>query len=253
MEPYRRKHDRHEPRSWFSLFLRLGGWVALILGAVLVVLTLISATQLMIADQLDRDGRFAQAVVVDKRFEVTRDSDGDETTRYYATFRFKESQAGGQDRERSVDRGFYNDAAEGTEVTVRYLRSDPDTFEYEIGQYRRDGDVVRYIGLAFGIAGLLVLWRLGRQTNAKLLARKLGEKRFAQVVEIRETGLRVNERDQARLIWQEEDGQTGESLMRDLRELSELYRAGDRIVVFRRGEDVVWEGDVGPRAAETET
>ena len=31
---YRRKHDRHEPRPWFNLFIRLGGWASLLFGVV---------------------------------------------------------------------------------------------------------------------------------------------------------------------------------------------------------------------------
>lgn len=250
MDRYTRKHSRTAPRSFFSLYLRLGGWLSLILGGLLVVLTLISATQLYIADALDRDGKFATAVVLEKRFAVTVDDDGDETTRYYATFRFKDSATGGRDQERSVNRGFYTSTQQGNEVEIRYLRSDPSTFEYEIGQYRRGGTIVRYIGLAFGIAGLVALWVFGRQASDALAARKHGEKRLASVTEIRDTNIRVQNLIQARLIWEEKDGQTGQSLMRDRTELSTLFRAGDQIVVFRLGDKAFWEGDVGPPKRE---
>lgn len=252
MERYTRKHNRTRPRSFLSLYLRLGGWISLILGAILVFLTLISATQLWIADRLDRDGKFAQAVILETRSEVTVDEDGDESTDYYASFRFKDSRIGGLDYEKRVSRGYFEEVQTGDEVTIRYLRSDPQTFEYEIGQYRRDGHIVRYIGLFFGIAGLLTLWRVGRRATNKLLARKQGEKRFARVTGILEAGRSVNGRRKARLTWQEEDGQTGESLLRDARELSGRYKAGDQIVVFRLGETSVWEGDVGPPKREME-
>lgn len=250
MARYTRKHDRSRPRSFFSLFVRLGGWASLIFGALLVFLTLISATQLWFADRLDVHGTFAKAVILEKRIQVTVDEDGDESTSYFATFRFKDSQIGGLDQERNVGRDYYGAVSEGDEVTVRYLRFEPSTFEYEIGQYRRDGHIVRYIGLFFGILGLLTLWRFGQQTTDALLARKRGEKRLARVTGIAESGVKVNGRRQARLCWREEDGQEGESLLRNVAELSDLYREGDQIVVFRLGERAFWEGDVGPPKRE---
>ncbi len=247
---YHRKHDRHAPRPWFNLFLRMGGWASLIFGVVLVVVTLIATTQLFVADRLDRDGRFTQAVVMDKRFSVSVDSDGDESITYYATFRFKTSEAGGQEHERSVGGGFYYENEIGDDVTVRYVRGDPDTFEHEIGQYRRAGNVLRWVGLLFGIAGLYTLWRFGNQTNDAIRARRFGEKRMAEVTGIVDTNVKVNDHRQARLTWREEDGQVGQSLMRDRGELSNLYRAGDKVVVFRLDEKAFWEGDVGPPARE---
>ncbi|MCP3972715.1 MAG: hypothetical protein GY717_20820 [Rhodobacteraceae bacterium] len=242
---YRRKHDRHRPRGWFSLFFRLGGWLSLIFGALLIVLTLISASQLFLADQLDRDGKFTRAVVGDKRMAVTYDSDADEERQYFVTFIYKSSE-GGQTTETGVSGDFYDEAVRGDELVIRYLRSDPGQIEYEIGSYRKAGNVLRWIGLVLGLIGLLALWRYGKQANRAVKARRDGDKIHAEVTGIRELKLEVNNRSQARLQWREPDGRTGESLMRGIEELSRLYQAGDRIVVFRLGDDAFWEGDVGP-------
>ncbi|MCG6903385.1 MAG: hypothetical protein LJE68_11965 [Rhodobacter sp.] len=246
---YRRKHDRHRPRGWFSLFLRLGGWISLIFGVVLVVLTLISATNLYLADRMDRDGAFAQAAVTGKRVEIGTDSDGDETRTYYVTFAYKTS-AGGRTAEAIVDRAFYTAAAVDDEHLIRYLRDDPGRIEHEIGQYRRGGTVLRYIGLVTGLIGLAALWFYGQRANRAVKARRDGEKRYAVIQRIAETGVTVNDRPQGRLEWREEDGQLGKSLMRSMAELRKLYEAGDRIVVFRLGRDAYWEGDVGPPRRE---
>jgi len=247
---YRRKHDRDQPRGWFNLFIRMGGWVALVLGAVLVVLTLISATQEGIADRLDRDGKFSRALVMDKRFTISTDDEGGESYTYYTTFRFKTSVGGGQELERTVHGNFYENTKIGDEHTIRYLRSDPTVFEYELDLYRNNSNIVRWIGLFFGVGGLLTLWFFGLKTNVALIARRDGEKRFAQVTGIAETNVEINEKAQARLVWREEDGQVGESFMRDRMELSRLYKLGDKIVVFRLGEKAFWEGDVGPPKRE---
>lgn len=249
---YRRKHDRHAPRSWLSLFIRLGGWASIALGVVLMVLTLFSVTQLSLADQLDRSGKFTRAVIVDKTTKVTTDSDGDTVTSYYVTFQYKAT-GGGQKVERGVDVSFYRTSEEDDEVVIRYARDNPRVFEYDIGSYRRAGNVLRWVALLFGLGGIFTLWRFGKETNRAILARRDGEKRLAKVIGIAETSVEVNGRRQARLAWREDDGQTGESLMRDIGALSRLYKAGDPIVVFRLGDDCFWEGDVGPPRREVET
>ena len=246
---YVRKHDRTRPRSWFSLFIRMGGWSCFIFGLFLFIFSMISAGQLMIADQLDREGRFTTAVVMDKLISVTTDSDGDEETEYLVTFRYK-AQGGGREIQRDTDSDFFHQVSLDDEVPVRYLDDDPTVIEYNIGEYRRGGVAVRWISLIIGIAGLYALWRFGSEANAMILARRDGEKRLAQVTGILETGVEVNDRHQARLTWRESDGRTGKSLMHDRAKLSRLYHAGDEVVVFRLGDQAFWEGDVGPPKRE---
>ena len=83
---YRRKHSRVRPRSWFSLFVRFGGWLCLISGVLLVALTFFSATALYLGDRMDAEGRYARAVVEDKREVVTTDVDGGDERHYYVLF-----------------------------------------------------------------------------------------------------------------------------------------------------------------------
>ena len=246
---YKRRHSRTRPRGWFSLFLRLGGWACLILGVLLVVLTFFSASALYLADRMDADGRLAWAAVTDKRVGVTTDSDGDESRAYFVTFTYK-TREGGRATEAEVPEALFRSLGIEDEHLIRYLRADPTQIEYEIGQYRQNGEALRYVGLAMGLVGLFFLWRFGGQTNAAILARRDGEKRFAVITGIVDSGVEVNDREKGRLEWREQDGQTGRSLMRDLQELRDLYEAGDRIVVFRLGETAYWEGDVGPPRRE---
>lgn len=249
---YRRKHDRHEPRGWFSLFLRFGGWACLVAGVVLLTLTGISASRLYMADRLDTNGGYSAAVITDKRSEQSTDSDGDTSTTYYVTFTYKGGAAGGQTVETTVSSGFYDDVSPEDRRVIRYLRDDPTVIEYEPGRYRRIGNILRYIGLAVGALGLLALWLLGQQTNRAIKARRDGEKRIAAVMDIRHVNVEINGRPQARLVWREDDSKTGESLMRDESELRSLYESGDKIVVFRLGRHAFWEGDVGPPRREVE-
>ncbi len=242
---YRRKHDRVTPRGWFSLFLRLGGWSCLLAGAALLVLTVVSHVELRVADRFDADAGYAVATITGKG--LIGDPDAPEARMIGLSYK---TRAGGRTVEMAVDADFYDRARVGAEVPIRYAHADPARIVTEPEQSRIAGVVLRWIALAMGAAGLLALWRFGRAANAAILARRDGEKRLAQVVAIRPANVTVNDRRQGRLAWREEDGQTGESLMRDMAELERLYDPGDKIVVFRRGRDAFWEGDVGPPARE---
>ena len=244
---YRRKHDRHVPRGWFGLFLRLGGWVCLLAGAGLLILTFVSAISLRVADRLDAEAGYAVATITGK--SLIGDADAPEAWR--VTFTYK-TEAGGRTAEAEVSTGFYQSARIGAEVPVRYLRADPGAVVLEPAQNHAAGILLRYSALGLGLVGLVTLWLFGAQANAAILARRDGEKRMARVVAIKPTGVKVNERAQGRLTWREEDGQTGESLMRAAADLKRLYKPGDTVVVFRRRGKAYWEGDVGPPARESE-
>ncbi len=250
MARYRRRHKRFLPRSWMSLFVEFGGWAALVLGALLVVFTLFSATALYMADLFDRDGKAAEAVIVDKRIEEKRKSDDndDVETTHYVTLRFKVKGAPGHTVETDVLKGFYDDVAPGDTRWIRYLVDDPNTVEEDLGMYRRSGRLMNRIGLVVGVAGLAVLYLVGLRANRAVKARRDGEKRYARVTAI--TGTRRKSR--ARLEWREEDGATGQSQPHRAAWLSERYQVGDKIVVFRLGAHAFWEGDVGPPRREVQ-
>ncbi len=243
---YRRRHDRTHPRGWFNLFLRLGGWVCLLAGAGLLVLTFVSAIALRVADRIDAKAGYAVATITGK--SVLGDRENPEAR--MVTFTYKTPLRGGQTAETKVDADFFARVTVGSEYPIRYLKDDPSRVEMEPVQSRRAGAVLRWIAFALGLLGLYALWRFGSQTNAAILARRDGEKRLAKVVAVNPTGVEINGRPQGRILWREDDGQAGESLMRDLGRLKQHYDPGDSIVVFRRGKDAVWEGDVGPPRRE---
>jgi len=246
---YRRKHNRLRPRGWFSLFLRFGGWLCLLSGVLLVALTFFSASALYLGDRMDAEGRYARAVVENMRVVVSEGSEGDIERTYFVRFAYKTSN-GVLRTEAEVTSGYYKSTAVGQSTVIRYLRDDPSHIEHEPGSYHRNGLVLRYIGLVIGVIGLGALWWFGTQANRAIKARRDGEKRFAVITAIKDAGIKINGSEQARLVWREEDGQVGESLMRSMYHLCEAYEAGDRIVVFRLGKDAFWEGDVGPPKRE---
>ncbi len=198
---------------------------------------------------MDAEGRYARAVVEDKREVVTTGSEGDEERSYYVLFIYKTSN-GLLHTEAEVSSDYYDGTAVGESTVIRYLRDDPSHIEHEPGSYHRNGRILRYIGLVIGVIGLAALWWFGSEANRAIKARRDGDKRFAVITAIKDAGVKINGSEQARLVWREEDGQVGESLMRSMYHLRELHEAGDRIVVFRLGKDAYWEGDVGPPKRE---
>ena len=249
MARYRRRHDRDTPRGWFSLFVRLGGWAAMILGAAVVVTTTFSAGALFLADKFDREGALAYAVVTGKRVGERQDANGDTRQVFLVEFTYKVRGGGspaGRVTEAEVTAPYFNRTLVEEEVPIRYLVSDPSRVEADIGYYRGKGELLRWTGLALGIGGLIVLWLTGSRTNRAILARRDGDKRLASVTSIEQLRLTVRGARQGRLHWREEDGRTGASLAHPVQWLRDRYRPGDRIVVFRLGDFAVWEGDVGP-------
>jgi len=195
------------PRSWLSLFVEFGGWAAFVLGALLVVFTLFSATSLYMADLFDRDGKAAEAVVVSKRIEETRRSDDNVDTTHYVTLRFKVKGAPGHTVETDVLQGYYDTVQPGETRWIRYLVDDPNTVEEDLGMYRRSGRLMNRIGLVLGVAGLVALYVVGTRANRAVQVRRDGEKRYAGV-----TAITTTRRGRGRLEWREEDGATGRSL-----------------------------------------
>lgn len=201
------------------------------------------------AARFEADGRVAQADVTDKRIDISYDSDGDETRTYFVTFQFQTRSGESVRVERSVGKRFYNGTAPGDLKEIRYLPDAPRRIEYYVGEKAHRTRIGLWIGGIVGAVGLGGLWLAGNRTNRAILARRDGIKQVAEVLAVRTLSVEVNDVRQARLVWRGPDGLEGQSLMRDAPDLS-VYKPGDKITVFRRGDDVWWEGDVGPRRAD---
>lgn len=244
-----RKHDRDLPRGWFNLFIRLGGWSALIAGLVVMIVFGITLANENAAAEFAKDGRTTDATVIGRRVEQSTDSDGDTTYTYYIEFRFQTRAGETMTVERTVAKKFYANAGRGDMREIRYLASDPSRIEYYVGEKAYRTRVGLWIGGIVGTIGLAGLAFAGDRTNRAILARRDGENQVARVSEVKRLKVEVNDRVQGRLHWTGPDGLNGRSLMRDYVDLSR-YSPGDQITVFRRGKDVWWEGDVGPKRTD---
>lgn len=242
-----RKHDRDRPRGWFGLFFRLGGWLSLIAALVMMVMAGLMLGYARSAMLFDRDGVTTQAQILHRRSEVEWD-DGEATRTYFVRFSFDTPTMHTVNVERVVPLRVYDETVVGQRRDIRYLPYEPEQFEHTVGINATNGRISRMVGWAVGAIGLGTLWFFGMKTNRAILARQHGEELVAEVTEVRRLKIEVNGRQQARLHWRLPDGAEGRSLMRDANGLV-MYAPGDRITVFRRGRDMWWEGDVGPRGA----
>ena len=240
------KHNRHKPRSWFSLFWRMGGYGVLICAALWLILTIPAHFSETLAARFERSGVVTFGEVVDRRHEVSTDSDGDESHSYYLTLRFDAASAGVIQREVSVGSGVYAASPMGEAVELRFLPDDPDAIEVPVGKTAGTAWWLMRIGAVFGIAALIMLWFFGKRATLAYKTRRDGQALVAEVIEVRSTSVTVNDEPQARLVWRDETGAVGESLMRGVSQLRSLG-PGTKINVYRFGDQMWWQGDVGPR------
>ena len=234
------------PVPLWRLFLRMGGWVVLIAGVILLVVTLISWSSLRMAQRFETEGRPATAIVTEKYQREGRDSDGNRTVTYYLTLDYTTARGERISLNRTVNSGEYRRASEGERFDLLYLASEPRKTELTPGHYRKGAQVGQIVGLVVGLIWLGALWLVGGWAVAAVRARRYGQREEAQVVELRRTSIRVNNRPRYRVIWRDAAGREGRSLLRKWRDIEGL-QVGDTVPIYHGVKRSWWAGDVGER------
>ncbi len=224
----------------------MGGWLALVFGASLLLLTVISNSSLGLAQRFDNEGREASAQVLDRYERVTTDSDGDRKVTYYLELRFETRQGEQITVTRSVGSSVYNRTTVGEVHRIWYLESEPDRIEVSRGENRSTATITRWVALIFGLLTLGALWIPGRKAVAAVRARRYGARETAVVTGLTRTSYRVNNRYRYRLTWREDSGRVGQSLAYREDELS-AFPADTKITVYQGLKRAWWSGDVGER------
>lgn len=116
-----------------------------------------------------------------------------------------------------------------------------------MGDNRTTGRSLQILSGIAGIVALALLWWRGMKTNRGMLARRHGDRTGATIREIVERKSSGRATGKGYMVWVTDDGLRGESLDRPIADLERLG-VNSRIVIYRRGDDTWWEGDVGPRA-----
>lgn len=235
------KHDRSEPRGWFSIFIANGGWFALIAAVILLALTLFSVVNYATARSFAAYGTPIQAEVTRKWIDTDTDGGDDYMLRF--EYRVDGVTYGGN---KDVGRSLHDRVEIGDLREVWYLPRTPKRFEYYQGESR---DNARALQIAAGVAGLValgVMWFVGRRVNRAVLARRWGYETVGTVINL------VEHKDSGRLtgkghmVWRTPEGIRGESMTHPMTKLRSIGVGGEINVFVRKGHSV-WEGDVGPR------
>lgn len=232
--------------SLFRLFSRMGGWIVLLSGVVLLVLTLISQLAFHLANRFEEEGRMATATVRERYTTTSTDSDGDTTTSHWLGFDFVTDRKEEISLTETVGTSLYRAMQVGDSFELRYLASAPETVETTPGSNRTATRVTQMIALGVGALWLIGLWVVGGWAVAAVRARRHGARIKARVTSVERSNVRVNNRPRYRLTWEDAQGRTGKSLLRKREDLSG-YRPGDTIEVFQGIKHSWWVGDVGER------
>ena len=238
-----------QPVPLWRLFLRMGGWFAVLFFVVSAALTLISHAELMLAERFDAEGVRTEAVVEDRYIRESRDSDGDKQITYYLVLAFQTETGAPVTATETVSRSLYQGAEPRSKIPIRYLRSDPQRIETREGQNRTTSRVFQFAGLVFGVLALAGLWYSGRLAVAAVRARRYGVRESALVTELKRTRWTVNNRYRYRLVWREASGRMGESLAYPLDALDDNL-VGNEIGIYQGIKRAWWVGDVGERSGE---
>ena len=234
------------PVPLFRLFWKMGGWMVLITGALLVLFTLISQSNLKTARRFEAEGRSTVALITDKEKTVRRDSDGNDKVSYWLTFEFVTGLGQAITVRQSVGRGQYNSLKQGDELPLFYLASEPGKVELTQGSHREGARVTQWIALIAGLVWLAALWIIGGWAVSAVRARRFGPRKEAMVQEIKRTNLKINNQPRYRLVWRDKEGREGQSLLHRHSVLDSL-RPNDIIHIYQGPKQSWWVGDVGER------
>ena len=234
------RHDRKSPRSWLGLFWAVRGWLALIAGVILLFLTFVSVKFYADGQRLAENGLWTQAIVVEKWVDRSGDNDS-----YHARFSYT-VEGNTYLGDRNVGYSYYRQHSEGAAVDVKYWSKGPSLFEYKEGQLQNSARWMQVGALISGVFGCGLLWYSGTRVNSAVLSRRRGQRTTATVLGFVERKNSGRPTGRGFMIFETADGKRSESLDQDIKTLRALGR-GSQIVVYVRGNDVWWEGDVGPR------
>ena len=131
------------PVSLFRLFWKMGGWIVIVFGAILLIFTLISQMSLSAAKRFEAEGVPATAVVTQKYYTESIDSDGDRSVTYWLTLNFVTQNKQDITVTESVSSSEYARGEVGEAFELVYLQSEPEWVELTPGSYATGAKVAQ--------------------------------------------------------------------------------------------------------------
>jgi len=234
------------PVPIWRLFLKMGGWWVIGAGGLLLFVTFLSSSSLSLAQRFEAEGRAAQATVSARYTTESRDSDGDVTTIRWLTLDYVTDARDEITISKTVGTSLYRRVAVGDTLPLLYLRSAPHTVELDPGSNRRTSRGTQIVALILGLGWLYSLWLVGGWAVGAVRARRFGARQQVKVTEIMRTTIRVNNRPRYRVVWRDQQGITGKSLLQRPERVQGV-RPGDQIEIYKGLKRAWWVGDIGER------
>ena len=229
---------------WFRLFNKLGGWIALICGAICLGATVFSVYDYQLAARFDRDS-IVVPVTIDRLWTTTSRTKNGTTTQYHAALSYD---VGSRHltREESISHIEYSRFNYGGVEQMRVLPDDPTQVETTKGETLGTARFVQWLALGFGLGALGLGYWFGSEAAAMVLARRLGHAAVATVLSHVEIKRKNKPPKQGRLKWIDPAGHDATSLTHDLSVLQD-YPVGSDIEIYIRKGRSFWVQDVGGR------
>ncbi len=224
--------------SWFGMFWRDYGYVALLLGFITLGCTYFSVTQFAQARTVAEDG-----VPMWGRVEGRRKVETETGTQYLMTYRFRLPE-GDVVRDVVVTEAFYNDRTNFISQ-INVVTDDPTLIAEEQAQLVADGRRMQQFALLAGLAALGMGFWSGRNATSAVMARRWGMEEDAYVTE-RIVSYSSKSPPKAFIRFRSHSGVDGRSFQRMEMWFPNVDR-GDLIRVFTYRGQAWWLHDTGPR------
>jgi hypothetical protein len=225
-------------------FLLLFGGIWLLVGVPFTIAgTFIFTTEREFA----RSAVVARGIVLSKNVSRSRDSDGSTSTSYSVRYRFTPRGGRTMEGESSVDRDVWNALVEREPVEIAYLPDDPSNNRVRGESKMLVASIFGGLGSLFTIAGGVIFWIGVRGALRGRRIRDSGMTAEAVVTGVQMTNVRVNRRQQARVVYEfRDDGggtRTGRGPYMPVDEAGR-WKTGDHITIKYdrdRPQHSIWE------------
>lgn len=214
--------------------------MCIIAGAAFLISAMFGISIQSRADAFAEFGEATPARVVSRRISSDDDSDS-----YYVTFAFQIENIKVRD-EKSVSAQFYRTAPIGSEKVIRYLPKNSRDFEHYPGATQSKSRGFQLFSAIAGLIGIGALWLAGNKGINAIKTRQYGERTTAVIVGFVERKNSGQPTGNGYKIFRSKNGVRGESLDHNIDRLRALGKSTE-IVVYEKGNNVWWEGYVGPR------
>lgn len=235
------------PPGPLRLFLRMGGWGVIGLGTLVVGLSLWAEYDASLARQFAETGQRTQARVLDHVVQAQLNVDGSVSYRYLLDLGFVTADGEQVRIARPVSGAQFRAVPPGAPIDLRYLPDRPDHVTFGDLSAIPTGRGAQNAALGIGAVTLWLLWAVGRRAVSAVRARRFGTSDEVEITAVRRSIWRAVDGERYRLIWRDADGREGHSLLHKKRDLAEIA-PGTRVMVYRDGPHLWWQGDVGARA-----